>query len=82
MKERCNQFIDSTDMMYYPTSTSSDMSDFPQLPALAHCEIQSQPYSTPMEPENSLICGTTFSDLIMPYYSGWHLYRMKEEVSS
>ncbi len=34
-----------------------------------------QPYEAPMEAEQSLICGTVFADLAIPYCSGWNLYR-------
>lgn len=47
---------------------------------LAQAYIPAQPYTTPMEQEQSLVCGTTFSELVMPYCSGWNLYRFKEGV--
>ncbi|WP_458397698.1 spore coat associated protein CotJA [Anaerotignum sp.] len=47
---------------------------------LAQAYIPSQPYSVPMEQEQSLVCGTVFSDLVMPYCSGWNLYRFRKEV--
>ena len=47
---------------------------------LAQAYIPSQPYTTPMEQEQSLVCGTTFTELSMPYCSGWNLYRFREGV--
>ena len=47
---------------------------------LAQAYIPSQPYTVPMEQEQSLVCGTTFSELVMPYCSGWNLYRFREGV--
>ena len=47
---------------------------------LAQAYVPSQPYTTPMEQEQSLVCGTTFSELVMPYCSGWNLYRFREGV--
>ena len=46
---------------------------------LAQAYVPSQPYTTPTEEEQSLICGTGFSDLAMPYCSGWNLYRFRRE---
>ena len=47
---------------------------------LAQAYIPSQPYTVPMEQEQSLVCGTAFSELVMPYCSGWNLYRFREGV--
>lgn len=47
---------------------------------LAQAYVPSQPYTTPMEQEQSLVCGTTFSELVMPYCSGWNLYRFGREA--
>lgn len=47
---------------------------------LAQAYVPSQPYTTPMEQEQSLVCGTTFSELVMPYCSGWNLYRFRREA--
>ena len=47
---------------------------------LAQAYIPSQPYTTPMEQEQSLVCGTIFTELVMPYCSGWNLYRFREGV--
>ena len=48
---------------------------------LAQAYVPSQPYAPPMPQEQSLICGTAFSDLAMPYCSGWNLYRFGKEAS-
>ena len=47
---------------------------------LAQAYVPSQPYTQPMEQEQSLVCGTTFTELVMPYCSGWNLYRYMKEV--
>ncbi len=47
---------------------------------LAQAFVPSQPYEQPMEQEQSLICGTAFSELVMPYCSGWNLYRFAKEA--
>ena len=41
----------------------------------AQAMVPFQPYEAPMEAEQSLICGTVFADLAIPYCSGWNLYR-------
>ena len=46
---------------------------------LAQAYVPAQPYTTSMEEEESLICGTIFSDLAMPYCSGWNIYRFRRE---
>ncbi len=46
---------------------------------LAQAMVPFQPYEAPMEQEQSLICGTAFADLAMPYCSGWNLYRFRRE---
>ena len=47
---------------------------------LAQAFVPFQPAQMPMEQEQSLVCGTAFSDLVMPYCSGWNLYRFGKEV--
>lgn len=47
---------------------------------LAQALIPTQPFSQPMEQEQSLVCGTAFADLAMPYCSGWNLYRFRREA--
>lgn len=49
---------------------------------LAQAFVPSQPYQTPSSAEQSLICGTAFSDLSMPYVQGTHIKRnAKEEMT-
>lgn len=40
---------------------------------LAQAMVPMQPYETPSTPEQSLVCGTAFSALSMPYKSGTHI---------
>lgn len=47
---------------------------------LAQAYVPEQPFTAPMEGEQSLVCGTVFSDLAMPYCSGWNLYRFAKEA--
>lgn len=47
---------------------------------LAQAIVPSQPFTAPMESEQALVCGTAFSDLVMPYCSGWNFYRNTQEV--
>lgn len=49
---------------------------------LAQAFVPSQPYQTPSSAEQSLICGTAFSDLSMPYVQGSHIKRNAKEVTS
>lgn len=49
---------------------------------LAQAFVPSQPYQAPSSPEQSLICGTAFSDLSMPYVQGSHIKRNAKEVTS
>lgn len=47
---------------------------------LAQAFVPSQPFTQPMEQEQSLVCGTVFADLAMPYCSGWNIYRFGREA--
>lgn len=47
---------------------------------LAQAYVPFQPFMAPMDQTQSLVCGTAFYDLIVPYCSGWHLYRFAKEV--
>ena len=40
---------------------------------LAQAMVPIEPYEIPSAPEQSLICGTAFSALSMPYKSGTHI---------
>lgn len=46
---------------------------------LAEAYVPSQPYEAPMEQEQSLVCGTAFAELVMPYCQGWNIYRFGGE---
>lgn len=49
---------------------------------LAQAFVPRQPYQTPSPAEQSLICGTVFSDLSMPYEQGSHIkLNAKEEMT-
>lgn len=48
---------------------------------LAQAFVPSQPWQMPVSEEQSLVCGTAFADLTMPYCSGWNLYRFRKEAS-
>lgn len=47
---------------------------------LAQAYVPSQPYEAPMDQEQSLVCGTVFSELVMPYCKGWNIYRFGKEA--
>ena len=94
MKEMCRNFIcDNNRCQQANTAqTTSNSTPIPEIPmnncntcvmqriGLAQAYIPSQPYTIPMEQEQSLVCGTTFTELVMPYCSDWNLYRFKEGV--
>ena len=89
MKEMCRNFAcNNQNIASEPKSAAilheTDMGDCSSCVmgriGLAQAYIPSQPYSAPMEQEQSLICGTVFSDLVMPYCSGWNLYRFRREA--
>lgn len=47
---------------------------------LAQAFVPSQPFGELKDQEQSLICGTVFPELSMPYCSGWNLYRFGKEA--
>ena len=47
---------------------------------LAQAFVPSQPFGALQEQEQSLVCGTVFPELVMPYCSGWNLYRFGKEA--
>lgn len=64
MKEMTSVFLPDTDYGFTQTETKSEqMSNM----HLAQAYVLSQPFETPSTPEQSLICGTAFSSLSMPY---------------
>ena len=89
MKEMCRSFIcrnqapadhAQTAAILPDTSMGDCNSCVMSRIGLAQAYIPSQPYNAPMEQEQSLVCGTVFSDLVMPYCSGWNLYRFRKEA--
>lgn len=85
MIERSTDFIESTETIeaiyseYLQEDTPMNMQNMStQNPSLASCNIPSQPYEPSINDENSLVCGTVFPDLSMPYTAGWHLYDMNK----
>ena len=91
MKEMCRNFICNTNKCpsaagVQPAALTPDtsMGDCASCVmgriGLAQAYVPSQPYMQPMEQEQSLVCGTIFSDLAMPYCSGWNLYRFGREA--
>lgn len=93
MKEMCNQFVSdpcssvgrhcgqspcakaSTEKETKPSCNTNGNTTM----QLAQAYTPSQPYRAPMSNEQSLVCGTAFTDLVMPYCSGWHLYQIAKE---
>lgn len=49
---------------------------------LAQAFVAAQPYQAPSSPEQSLVCGTAFSDLSMPYTQGSHIRQNAREVTA
>ncbi len=49
---------------------------------LAEAMVPLQAYAAPTEAEQSLICGTAFAALSMPYCTGWNLYRFGGEAEA
>ncbi|MBR2383590.1 MAG: spore coat associated protein CotJA [Anaerotignum sp.] len=91
MKEMCRNFICNTNKCpsasgaqaaaLVPDTSMGDCSScVMERIGLAQAFVPSQPYTAPMEQERSLVCGTTFSELVMPYCSGWNLYRFAKEA--
>ena len=91
MKEMCKNFVcddssRSTACGAMPAAVSPDtmMGDCNacviERVGLARAFIPTQPWQMPMNEEQSLVCGTAFSDLAMPYCSGWNLYRFGKEA--
>ena len=94
MKEMCRNFICNNNRCQQSNTaqTTPAFTPIPDTPmsncntcvmqsiGLAQAYIPSQHYAAPMEQEQSLVCGTTFTELVMPYCSGWNLYRFKEGV--
>ncbi len=83
MKEMCKNFVpsDCTSVGQKPNNMVSDYSVIIEEDMeLAQAYVPFQPYMEPMDQAQSLVCGTAFYDLVVPYCSGWHLYRFAKEV--
>lgn len=86
MKEMCKNFIcDGCGTMPAAAMSDAAMHDcnacMIERVGLAQALIPDQPWQMPMSEEQSLVCGTVFADLAMPYCSGWNLYRFGKEAS-
>ena len=83
-KNHCPQILDTKAAQTTPFLSGTSMGDCSHCVmehiGLAQAFVPSQPYATPQEPEQSLVCGTAFSELVMPYCSGWNLYRFGKEA--
>lgn len=83
MKEMSKNFIPDSCSTPYPMSKNMqpavDNNALPDGLALAQAYVPMQPYTAPMSQEQSLICGTVFSDLLDPYCSGWHIQQFAKE---
>lgn len=65
MKEMSSVFISDTETSPEPTCAFAPGHNCP----LAQAYVPPQPFESPSTPEQSLICGTAFSALSMPYTS-------------
>lgn len=87
MKEVAANFIsDTTSECISPTLPAQDCQDCNacviEKIGLAQAFVPAQPYQAPSTPEQSLICGTAFSDLSMPYTQGNHIRQNAREVTA
>lgn len=77
----CNQSCGQSPCMQAPAALNPDttMGDCNtcvwERIGFAQAMVPFQPYETPKGQEQSLICGTVFDSLSMPYCDGWNLYR-------
>lgn len=93
MKEMCKNFVCNA-ATACPVASQQDTGTVPpsntsmgdcntcviERVGLAQAFVPTQPFQQPMSQEQSLVCGTAFSDLVMPYCSGWNLYRFAKEA--
>ena len=85
MKEMCRNFVCNTGRCPQQSAntqrSSSSGAAYPAAlpPETSPNEIEIEVPEAPMEQEQSLVCGTAFADLAMPYCSGWNLYRFRRE---
>ncbi|NCC16866.1 MAG: spore coat associated protein CotJA [Clostridia bacterium] len=78
MKEMCNDFVPNNfpSVSQMPNDMNSDYTAIiEESMELAQAYVPFQPFMAPMGQAQSLVCGTAFYDLIVPYCSGWHLYQ-------
>ena len=91
MKEMCRNFICNNNgcpaastaqsaNLSYPNNSKDCSTCVMERVGAAQAYVPSQNFTQPMEQEQSLVCGTVFSDLAMPYCSGWNLYRFRREA--
>ncbi|MFV0313616.1 MAG: spore coat associated protein CotJA [Anaerotignum sp.] len=78
MKEMCENFVTDTVIPNNIMAKYAPIID--DTMELAQAYIPLQPYTTTMSQSQSLVCGTTFNDLVVPYCAGWHLYQLSREV--
>ena len=91
MKEMCNNFVcngcnrcNTCGVMPANAAPDAMMGDcntcVMERVGPAQAFVPAQPWQMPMPEKQSLVCGTVFSDLVMPYCAGWNLYRFRKEV--
>ena len=84
MKEMCRNFICNNNLESDSPLPDMNVADCSSCVmnriGLAQAYIPSQPYTPPINEEQSLVCGTVFSELVMPYCAGWNLYRFSKEA--
>lgn len=83
MKEKCNQFVSDNCSCANQMPYNMDPEYTPFIEdsmELAQAYVPFQSYTAPMSQAQSLICGTIFPDLVVPYCSGWHLFQLSKEV--
>ena len=81
MKEIGTQFLEQeeTALVKQPTMTDDACNACVlERVGLAQAMVPSQPYTAPQGEENSLVCGTVFADLVMPYPQGFHIWLNRE----
>ena len=83
MKEIASWFLPGSENNGNPISSGSDCNACVlEKIGLAQAFVPSQPYETPSSAEQSLICGTAFAALSIPYTQGDHIRRNAKEGQS
>lgn len=83
MKEMCKNFVpdNCSSVSQTPKNVIPEYTEIiDESMELAQAYVPLQPYMAPMGQMQSLVCGTAFADLVVPYCSGWHIYRFAKEV--